>query len=109
MIKRDKAGQPKKFKARAVFCGHLQVFQHDYVTVYAPIVNLVTCLPTLMITFTIRWYLKHVDVTAVFFNEDNDRELYIQYPYNLPSCKQMGTVYRLHKSLYRLKQGLLVW
>lgn len=108
-IKRDEKGRVKKFKARLVAGGHRQVFQRDYDTVYAPVVSFILCILTLILAFSFGWLCKHVDVTAAFLNGDIDRELFIEFPYNIPNCSLTGTIYKLHKALYGLKQALLLW
>lgn len=99
-MKWDVQGFSNKFKARVVAGVHHQVIKLDYGAVYAPVVSLIICALMLIMCFTMGWSLKHVDVTAKIFNAEIDRELYMQYPYNLPRCKLAKTIYRLHKPLY---------
>lgn len=73
-----------------------------------PIVNFTIRVFTLLLTFTLGWYCKHVDITSAFLNGEIGRELFVQFRHNIPDCSITGTTYRLHKALYGLKQAPLL-
>lgn len=50
---------------------------------------------------------KHADVTAAFLNADMHREIIIKFPYSLPKCSVIGTLYRLYKIVERLKTSAI--
>lgn len=52
---------------------------------YAPVVSFILCILTLIIALVSDWSIKHGDVIAAFLNGDIDRDLYVQYPYNIPA------------------------
>lgn len=64
---------------------------------------------TLIIGFSLGWSFQRMDVTAAFLDGEIDQELYIKFSYNLPTYKLVGKTYRIHKSLYSLKQTPLLW
>lgn len=86
-IKRSAAGQAKKFKTRVVAGGHRQVFKQDFGTLYAPVVSFIICLLTLIIAFTMGWFLRHLNVIAALFRCKIDSELCIEFPCNVSNCK----------------------
>lgn len=108
-IKRDEEGRVKKFKSRVVAGGNRQVFNRDYNNVYAPVINFIIWLLTMLIAFNQNWSVMHVDVKAAFLNGEIDRDIYVYFPYNVPNDHLRRKVYKLVKSLYGLKQAPLLW
>jgi len=108
-IKRNENGLAERFKARVVAGGHLQIKGTDCDNVYAPVVDYALVLLTLAIAFHMKWAQAHVDVKSAFLNGDIDTEVFVSHPYNLPSQFKRGTIYKLKKALYGLRQSPKRW
>lgn len=108
-MKRDENGIAKRFKARVVSGGSLQVIGKDCDVLYAPVVDYSIALLTIAIAKQRNWKTAHLDVTAAFLNGNIDREAYVSHPYNLTSELKSGNYYELLNALYGLRQAPLRW
>lgn len=104
-IKRDRNGNPSRFKARVVAGGNFQVPGMDLNAVYAPVVDLTVVLTSLSLAIQYGWATTHVDVKAAFLNGDMDCDAFVSHPYNVPADMCSESYYRLKKELYGLKQA----
>lgn len=105
-IKRDQNNQPVKYKSRLVAQGFTQKFGVDFDEVFAPVARSQTFRTLLSVASAKRMKLKQFDVAAAFLNGRLDEEVYLKQP---PGFALGDKVYRLHKSLYGLKQAARVW
>tara|TARA_R110002050_G_scaffold258929_1_gene398274 strand:+ start:1294 stop:4371 length:3078 start_codon:yes stop_codon:yes gene_type:complete len=106
-IKSDESGEITRFKARVVALGFTQTSGIDFGETYSPVLNsstrrLIFCLAATqgMITY-------QADVETAFLQSYLDRLIYLQPPpgMDLPT----GTVLRLMKAIYGLRQSPLLW
>lgn len=106
-IKRDKAGNVLRYKARLVARGDTQRAGLDYTEVFAPVASNHVLQLFCAIAVTNDWLLKHIDFTTAFLNAPLQEEIYMYPPpgMTLPD----GHVLRLHRSLYGLKQAGRNW
>ncbi|CAI7915082.1 unnamed protein product [Closterium sp. NIES-54] len=93
-------------KARLVVKGFMQLYGTDYDETYAPVSNYVTLMIFLSIVAVLNLNLVQLDMKNTFLQSKLDRVLYMYQP----DYYDDGTVRvcKLLKSLYRLKQSLLL-
>ena len=53
--------------------------------------------------------LIQLDVKMTFLHDDLEEEIYMEQPKGFVACNQEHLLYRLRKSVYRLKQPLRRW
>ncbi|CAI7788562.1 unnamed protein product [Closterium sp. NIES-54] len=94
-------------KARLVVKGFTQVYDADYDKTYALVGSYVTLQIFLSIVAVLDLHLMQLDMKTVFLQSKLDHVLYMYRPdyYN----NGTGRVCKLLKSLYGLKQSLLLW
>lgn len=111
-VKRNENGDVARLKARLVARGNLQTKSHSsYASLYAPVASfdLVRLLLTLSVQFG--WYRYQLDVKGAFLYADlpSGTEVYLRLP-TIAGVKQAdGSVVRLIKSLYGLREAPNVW
>jgi len=105
-IKHDAQGQ-EFVKSRLVVDGSKSKEGLDYEETFAP----VAFLDSIRIVFAIaaqrQMQLAQVDVETAFLHAPIDRDVYVYAPKEL--CLPRGTVMKLDKDVYGLKQGPLLW
>lgn len=94
-------------KARLVVRGFAQREGHDYYDTYSPVVNFSSLRVLLTVAASKEFKIKTFDVKTAFLNSELDQALYMRIPEGFP--KKPGTVCKLQKSLYGLKQSPLLW
>ncbi|QRW09874.1 Retrovirus-related Pol polyprotein from transposon TNT 1-94 [Ceratobasidium sp. AG-Ba] len=105
--KRDQDGNIARYKARLVAKGFTQIPGQDFYDTFAPIAHL----DSLRILCSLaNWYnldIHQLDVVSAFLNGELNEELYMR---QIPGFDDgLGTVLRLNRSLYGLKQAGHVW
>ena len=115
--KRYPDGTIRKFKARFCARGDRQIEGIDYFDTYAPVVNWTTIRLMLILSLILQLSTKQVDYTAAFVHAPIDKDpnydemtdedkrksgVYIQMP---KGFRKPGTVLKLKRSLYGLKQS----
>lgn len=105
-VKLGENGNVVRYKARLVAQGFTQKFGVDYDEVFAPVARSTSLRILLSIAGKRNYIAKHFDVKTAFLNGNLDEEIYMRQP---PGYKTNGKVYKLHKSLYGLKQAARVW
>ena len=108
-IKRDAAGNVKRYKARLVAKGYAQVEGLDYTETFAPVAKFTSIRVLLTLAAAHDWEVHHMDVKTAFLNGDLEEEVYMDQP---EGCEEVGKedlVCRLKKSLYGLKQAPRAW
>ncbi|CAL2226490.1 unnamed protein product [Prunus armeniaca] len=107
-IKHNADGSIKQYKARLVAKGYTQTNGIDYEENFAPVAKLNTVRVLLSLIANLDWPLHQFDVKNDFLHGELMEEVYMDIPpgYN---TTQTGTVCRLRKILYRLKQSPRAW
>ncbi|KAL6346508.1 hypothetical protein AAG906_000126 [Vitis piasezkii] len=84
----------------------------DYIDTFSPIAKLVTVKLLLALAAIHSCFLVQLDVNNAFLHSDLTDEVYMSLPQGYPhegETLPSNNVYRLHKSIYGLKQALRQW
>ncbi|SYW75361.1 uncharacterized protein UBRO2_00596 [Ustilago bromivora] len=101
-VKTDANNIPYKFKARFCVHGFSQREGIDYDEIFTPVVPKDAIQMLLTITARFNWEIDSIDVTQAYLNADLHHHIYLK---PLEGAEvPAGKVYKLDKSLYRLKQ-----
>lgn len=110
-LKRDADGNPSRYKARLVARGNFQEDCFDFGELYAPVACIESVRVILAVASVRGWSVHHLDVKGAFLYaplQDAD-EMWIRLP-SIPEIAQAsGTVVKLRKSLYGLRQAPKLW
>ncbi|KAL2244244.1 UNVERIFIED_CONTAM: Retrovirus-related Pol polyprotein from transposon RE2 [Sesamum indicum] len=94
--------------ARLVAKGYNQVEGIDYFGSFSPVAKVVTVRVFLVVAVTMCWFLWQLDVSNAFLHRHLDKEVYMippeEYHLVIP-----GSLCRLRRSLYGLKQASRQW
>lgn len=106
--KKNESGEVVKYKARLVAQGFTQKYGEDYDETFAPVARSTTLRVLLSVAGKRNYVVKQYDVKTAFLNGDLEEEIYMRQP---PGFKEKNDdrVYKLHKSLYGLKQAARIW
>lgn len=106
-VKRDSENNIILFKARLVAHGFKQVEGVDYNETFAATAQMKSFRVMLALTQLLGLRMTQIDISNAFLHGNLEEEIYMTYP---PGYQPNdGTVLRLHKSLYGLKQAGRVW
>jgi len=105
--KTDQDRNLTKFKARLCVRGFLQKEGRDYTDVFSPTGRLTSLRILLTLCAINNFEVHQMDVKCAFLNGKPDEDLYIKIPQGLNG--EPGTVLKLNKSLYGLKQSPRCW
>lgn len=110
-IKKNAAGEIDKYKARLVARGFTQIHGVDYTETYAPVARLSTFRYLIALANRNGWPIDTIDFDSAFLNSvlDENEVIYLEQPRGFAVKDSRRYVYRLHKSLYGLKQGAKNW
>ena len=98
-----------EFKACLVAKGYLQIYGKDYRKTFTPITtNMVSIRLLLQIAIQYDLIIHHMDVKNAYLNVPLDYERYVEPPEGFKG-KNVNYVWKLKKSLYRLKQSGQTW
>jgi hypothetical protein len=110
-IKKNSAGEIKKYKARLVAKGFSQIYGVDYYETYAPVARLASFRLLLALAARNNWPVDTFDFDSAYLNTylKEDEIIYLEQPkgYETKDCKSW--VWKLRKTLYGLKQGARNW
>ncbi|TPX52911.1 DNA-directed DNA polymerase [Powellomyces hirtus] len=106
-IKRDLDGQPQRYKARLVVKGFEQRYGIDYNKTYAPVATIATQRVLLALAASLALKCHQMDVVTAFLNGIVTEMILIYAPEG--SGFPPGTILRLRKALYSLKQAPRGW
>jgi hypothetical protein len=95
---------------RIVAKGYAQKQGIDYEETYAPVVRYSSLRMVIALAAQYDLELHHMDVKSAYLNGDLEEEIYMELPEGAPREKgKEDWVWRLHKSLYGLKQAGRTW
>ena len=100
-IKRDKDGNILRYKARFVAKGFSQKPGQDFNKTFAPVMQTSLLRSLFALAAEEDWECDHVDVKTAFLYDKVDEEIYIHAP--------DGTIRRLYKAIYGLRQAGRQW
>ena len=108
-LKRDEKGEVVRFKARVVAKGFTQKFGVDYDEVFAPVARPATFRTLLALSSYRNLVVKQFDVKTAFLNGVLENVIYMKPPPGSIADKDKDKVFKLHKTLYGLKQAARSW
>ncbi|CAM9890236.1 unnamed protein product, partial [Chrysoparadoxa australica] len=106
-IKHPEDPQKKKFKARCVVRGFLQIPGVDYSESFSPVVNDNTIRAILATANQHDWEIEQLDVETAFLNAPLEEEVYVKPPEGI--AIPTGKALKLHRALYGLVQAPRAW
>ena len=106
-IKTDINDQIIKYKARWVARGFEQEEGVDYNETYAPVIRSASRKLLFAIAAANNYHIEQMDVVTAFLYSKLSDEIYMEYPAGMD--KPQGTLVKLHKSIYGLKQAPKEW
>jgi len=81
----------------------------DYEEKFSPVTKYDYILIVISIASIMRWRVHQIDVKINFLNMIIEEEVYIEKPHAFEVHGRDSHVFRLNKSLYRLKQEARAW
>ena len=103
-------GKPVRYKVRGVARGFSQKYGSDYNEIFAPVVKYKTLRLACGIAAKYDMHMHKMDVKTAFLNSNLEEEIFMQpLPGCIPPVGKEGCVWRLHRSLYGLKQSPRCW
>lgn len=107
-VKENLNGTIQRNKARLVAKGFRQREGIDFHETFSPVVKPTTTRVLLSLALTHNWSIRKIDISNVFLNGVLKEDVYMQQPPGFENGDKT-LVYKLHKSLYGLKQALQAW
>lgn len=107
-LKRDRDGNPLKFKARAVAMGNTQT-EDEYDDTFGPVANIDTIRLAIAVATTRGWTIHLIDIVGAYLNAPADKDLYMRPPPGYADSSDPNRVWLLLKSIYGLRQSAYLW
>ena len=104
-IKYKSDGSIDRYKARLVAKGFTLTYGIEYQKTFAPVAKLNIVRVLLSIAANLDWQLQQLDTKNAFPNGDLEEEVFMDLPPGFDKERKEGKVYKLKKSLYKLKQS----
>ncbi|CAK9796221.1 Retrovirus-related Pol polyprotein from transposon TNT 1-94 [Anthophora plagiata] len=108
-IKKDAAGNLKRYKARLVAKGFRQRAGINYFDTFTPVVRYESIRILLAIAAKKDYEIMKFDVKTAFLYGDLQEEIYLDQPPGYKNDRLPDAVFKLHRSLYGLKQSPKCW
>jgi hypothetical protein len=108
-LKCDEHGEVVKHKASLVAKGYVKRQGIDFDEVFAPVARMESVHVILILAAHLNWSVHHMDVKSAFLNGDLGEEVYVSQPPGFIKKGQEHKVYKLHKTLYGLRQAPRAW
>ena len=108
-LKTDPVRQTKQYKARFVGREFCQVHGVDYRDTYSPVAKYSSILTLLTIGAHRNYEMHQLDYDAAFLNADLKKEVFIKPIGTINPRLSPNHIYKLHKTLYGLKQSPREW
>ena len=108
-IKRNPDGSIAQYKARLVAKGFHQRPDLDYQETFSPVVKPITIRVVLSVAISQGWNVNQLNVNNAFLHGHIAENVYMSQPPGFKYHSQPHHVFRLHKSLYGLKQVPRAW
>ncbi|KAB2626075.1 hypothetical protein D8674_017735 [Pyrus ussuriensis x Pyrus communis] len=108
-VKKKADGTIDTYKARLVAKGFHQQEAIDFQESFSPVAKPVTIRNLLTLVVQYNWFLNQLDINNVFLHGDLKEDVYMQQPPEFVDPNSPNSVYKLKKSLYRLKQAPRAW
>lgn len=110
-IKKNAAGEIDKYKARLVAKGFTQIHGVDYYETYAPVARFASFRLLLALAARNGWTADIIDFDSAYLNSrlGPNEQVYLEQPPSYATRDSRVWVWRLHKTLYGLKQGAKNW
>lgn len=106
-VKVDEKTGGDKFKGRIVAKGFTQEKGVNYIERYAPVMRFETLRLVIALTALNKWDIIQLDAKNAFLNGKLDYDVFLEIPPG--TTKGEECVWKLHKSLYGLKQSPRIW
>jgi hypothetical protein len=107
--KQDEHGVVTGNKARLVVKDYSQIEDLDFDEIFAPVARLESIRILLSYDTHLDFNLYQIDVKSAFLNEAIKEEVYVKQPLSFEDEEYPNHVYKLHKTLYELKQAPRAW
>ena len=98
----------ERYKARLVAKGFSQRPGFDFSETFAPTARWAALRAILVLGAFQDMEIESVDISSAFLHADTDTDIYMDHPEGLPQGPR-GTVLRLLKNIYGLKQASRAW
>ena len=107
--KLNEFGEVDKFKAWLVAKGYAQQHGVDYTDVFVPMTMMDTVRMIIALVAQRSWLIHQLDVKSTFLHGELSEDLFVEQRKGYEQKGNEHKVYKLHKTLYRLKQAPRAW
>lgn len=108
-IKKHAYGTVERYKAQLVAKGFKQRYDIDYEHTFSHVVKDATIRVILSVSVSQGWILRQLYIKNVSLHGILEEEVYMKQPPRFEDPSFMHYIFKLHKSLYSLKQAPRAW